>query len=174
MLQKEVIPEFKILQDINSATGSIFLVILQEAVNTLCKNLSWMKELTTKQRFCWGLVASCCSKINISHENLDWVHSYDKVLKTVGYIYNVYCSGRRLAENQCIIIEQLPKEVAKHPNEDVIRYTVIHIHTHLTCMCMTRGNVHVTSTRVIHAAHVPVPTLTFSLFNITENVFDVV
>ena len=99
------------------------MIALQGAVNTLSKNLSWLKELTTKQRFCWGLVSSCCSKINISRENLDWVHKNNKVLKQVGYVYNVYCSGRQLTENQCIIIEQLPEEVTKHPNEDIRRYT---------------------------------------------------
>ena len=92
-----------------------------------------MKELTTKQKFCWGLVAACCSKINIGRENLDWVHSYDKVLKTVGYIYTVYCIGRKLAENQCNIIEQLPEEVAKHPNEDIKKY-VQYLCT-ITCAC---------------------------------------
>ena len=122
MLQKEVIPEFKVLQGIDTATGYNFQMVLQGAVNTLCKDLSWLKELTTKQKFCWGLVAACCSKINISRENLDWVHSYDKVLKQVGFIYTIYCSGRRLPENQCIIIEQLPEEVVKNPNEDIRRY----------------------------------------------------
>ena len=112
VLQKEVIPEIQV--PISSLDGP---------VNTLSKDLSWLKELTTKQKFCWGLVAACCSKINIRRENLDWVHSYDiEVLKKVGYIYMVYCSGRKLTESQCVIIEQLPEEVAKHPNEDIRRY----------------------------------------------------
>jgi hypothetical protein len=124
VLQREVIPEFKVLQAVGTGTGvgSNFQSVLDGAVNTLVKDLSWLKELTTKQKFCWGLVAACCSKINIGRDNLDWVHSYDKVLKKVGHIYTVYCSGRRLTENQCIIIEQLPEEVEKHPVEDIKKY----------------------------------------------------
>jgi hypothetical protein len=132
VLQKEVIPEFKVLQAVGTATGagdggmgSSFQSVLEGAVTTLVKDLSWLKELTTKQKFCWGLVAACCSKINIGRDNLDWVHSYDKVLKKVVNIYTVYCNGRRLTESQCIIIEQLPEEVAKHPVEDIKKYVCI-------------------------------------------------
>ena len=110
------------LQGVETAMYENFQLVLMEAVNTLCKELSWVTAPTMKQEFCWGLVASCCSKINISQDNLDWVHSYDKVLKQVGYVYNVYCSGRRLTGNQCIIIEQLPEEIAAHASEDVRRY----------------------------------------------------
>ena len=122
VLNKEVIPEFKLLQDLESApAGSNFFKILQEAVNTLCRELSWTKSLTTKQKFCWGLVASCCSRLNISRDSLDWVHSYDKVLRQVGYIFNVYCNGRKFTESQCIIMEKLPDEIANHPSEEIRR-----------------------------------------------------
>ena len=121
MLQKEVIPEFKILQAVSTGTGvgSNFQSVLEGAINTIIKDLTWLMELTTKQRFCWSLVTACCWKMNIGRENLDWVHSYDKVLKKVGYIYTVYCNERKLTESQCIIIEQLPEEIANHPNEDI-------------------------------------------------------
>ena len=126
MLHKEVIPEFEVLQAVSTdgEEGSNFQ-LLEEAVYTLVKDLTWLKELTTKQKFCWSLVAACCSKINIGRENLDWVHSYDKVLKKVGYIYTVYCNGRKLTESQCVIIEQLPEEIAKHPNKDIKRYDFV-------------------------------------------------
>ena len=122
VLNKEVIPEFKVLQDLEAApAGSNFSKILQEAVNTLCKNLSWTRSLTTKQKFCWGLVSSCCSRLNISRDSLDWVHSYDKVLKQVGYIFNVYCNGRKLTESRCVMIEKLPDEIANHQVEEIKR-----------------------------------------------------
>ena len=108
---------------------SSFQSVLEGAVTTLVRDLTWLKELTTKQKFCWGLVAACCSKINIGHENLDWVHSYDKVLRKVGHIFTVYCSGRRLTEGQCIIIEQLPEEIAKHPVEDIKKYVQCTYHS---------------------------------------------
>ena len=63
----------------------------------------------------------CCSKMNIAHETLNWVHGYNKIFKEVGYIYKVYCNERCLTENQCIIIEEIPPEVARNPNEDVQR-----------------------------------------------------
>ena len=129
MLLEEVIPEFKILQAVSTGAGKVstFHLVLEEAINTLVKDLTWPKELTTKQKFCWGLVAACCSKINVRRENLNWVYSYNiEVLKKVGYIYTVYCNERQLTENQCIIIEQLPEEVAEHPNEDIKMYDIIH------------------------------------------------
>lgn len=121
VLQKEVIPEFKVLQGLDTAIGADFQAVLQTAVNTLCKNLSWARSLSTKQKFCWGLVASCCSKINIGKDSLDWVHSYDKVLRQVGYIFNVYCTGRKLTESKSIIIEHFPEEIATHSSEEIRR-----------------------------------------------------
>ena len=121
MLQQEVIPEFKVLQGIDTPAGASFQAVLQGAVNTLIKDLSWAKSLSTKQKFCWGLVVACCSKINISRDTLDWVHSYSKVLRRVGYVFSVYCSGRKLTENKCVIIENFPEEIATHPSEDIRR-----------------------------------------------------
>ena len=120
VLQKVFIPEFKVLQDIDKAAGINFQVVLQEVLNTLCKDLSWTRVLTMKQKFCWRLVAACCSEVNISPEDLNWVHSYGKLLQLVGRIFNVYCNERKLIG---IIIEQLPHEIETSPSEDVKRYT---------------------------------------------------
>lgn len=131
VLQKEFIPESKVLHNIDKAAGTNFQVVLQGAVNTLCKDLTWTRSLTMKQKFCWGLVAACCSKIKISREDLDWVHSYGKLLQLVGYVFNVYCSGRKLMG---IIIEQLPQEIETSLSEDIQWYIIC------TYMCAHKDN----------------------------------
>ena len=124
MLQKEIIPEFQAVRT-GAVVGFKFQSVLEGAVKTLVRGLSLQQELTTKHKLCWSLVAACCSKVNIARENLDWLCNHGSVLEMGGHIYTVYCSIRMLTEDQCNIIEQLPEEVAYHPNEDIKRYTVI-------------------------------------------------
>ena len=119
VLQREVIPEFKVLKDIDSDAAENFRFVLQEAVGHLCKDLDWLQALTTKQKFCWGIVAACCSKIFVSIENFEWVHSYDKVMVKLGRIYFTYCNGKKLADEKKIITAGLPSDIQHNPSPDV-------------------------------------------------------
>ena len=92
-------------------------------VTTLCKDLSWLKALTPKQQFCWGIIASCCGKIPVTKEQFDWVYSYKYLITHLGYIYNSYCAGKMLSEEKSLLsAEGFSNEIAYSPSEDIRRY----------------------------------------------------
>ena len=125
MLPKEVIPELNVLQGIDTAASTNFQNILLRTVDILCEDLSWVGAPTMKQKFHWGLVSACCSKINISHKDWDWVYNYGKVLMPICEVFNFYCKGKELTEDNIIIIEQLPPEIETSSSEDILRYTFL-------------------------------------------------
>ena len=98
--------------------------ILQRAVDTICKDLSWISALTTKQNFCWGLVAACCSKIKIGQESLNWVDTYYKVLNLVGCIFLNYCNKQGLKESSACLMDWLSNENITPHSEHIQRYVM--------------------------------------------------
>jgi len=122
VVRREVVPEVKDMQGEKTIASPLYSV-LHVAVTTLCMDLSWLQVLTTKQRFCWGIIASCCKKIPVAKEQFDWVHSYKFVITHLGYIYNSYCAGKKLSEKKCLLLaEGFPKEIAHSPSEDIRKY----------------------------------------------------
>ena len=118
---REVVPEVKDLQ--RDTISSPFYGVLHVTVTTLCKDLSWLKALTPKQRFCWGIIASCCGKIPVTKEQFDWVQSYRFVITHLGYIYNSYCAGKKLPEEKRLLLaEGFSNEITYIPSEDIRRY----------------------------------------------------
>lgn len=122
VVQREVVPEIKALQGEKTISSPMYSV-LHVTVTTLCKDLSWLQALTTKQRFCWGIIASCCGKIPVAKEQFDWVHQYKFLITHLGYIYNSYCAGKKLPEEKCLLsTESFPQEIAHSPSEDIRKY----------------------------------------------------
>ena len=120
--RREVVPEVKDLQG-EKTIPSPFYGVLHVTVTTLCKDLSCLKALTPKQRFCWGIIASCCGKIPVTKEQFDWVQSYKFVITHLGYIYNSYCAGKKLPEEKHLLsAEGFPNEIACSPSENIRRY----------------------------------------------------
>ena len=120
MVQKEIIPELKALQGAESVSSNALRPVLQGTVSTLCRDLSWLQALTTKQRFCWGIVASCCGKIPTTAEHFDWVHTYSFLINQLGHLYNSYCIGKKLPQDECLLSAgALPQEVTHSPSEDI-------------------------------------------------------
>ncbi len=126
VLYQEVIPEFKVLQDLDSNTGTtsrMFKAIIKYSIDYLCKSLSWVQgRLKAKQTFCWGLIASSSSRVHVTAENFDWLHSYSYVISELGKLFNTYCTGKKLSENQSVIINSLPDDVGLSRCDDVKRY----------------------------------------------------
>ena len=119
VLRREVVPEMKA---IHQGTDSNFKTLLNESVRLLRNDLGWLTSLSTKQRFCWGILTTCCSKINISLENFDWVHHYCSIFPgdtKLGVIFSTYCTGRKLPDDKRIIATSLPDEIRTHPSEDL-------------------------------------------------------
>lgn len=100
-----------------------FKTLLSEVVRLLKNDLGWATSLSVKQRFCWGILATCCSKIAISSENFDWAHYYSTIIGqlNLGLVYYTYCTGNKLAPEQRIIASKLPEKIERHPSPDVRR-----------------------------------------------------
>ena len=117
VLHHELIPEFRTLQTLETGTRvniKNFKAVLLHSVNILLKNLF---SLSSKQAFCWGIVASCCSRIHTSSENLEWFRNYSYVISVLGKIFNAYCTERKRTDCQCVIIESLPPDICAHPSD---------------------------------------------------------
>lgn len=115
-----VIPGFKKIQDFDSDAAKDYRGVLDIVVNHLCTNLEWLQALTTKQKFCWRIVASYCSKISIG--SFDLANSCSQVIAILGRIYYTYCTAHvmKLAcDENVIITEELPMEIQHNPSPDV-------------------------------------------------------
>ena len=98
--------------------------VLITASTKLQKDLSWIQALNLQQKFCWGIVATCCSKTSSSiiTDSFDWIHSYDNIISQLGQIYVSYCNGKKLPESDRVIADTLPQDIARLPNDDVHKY----------------------------------------------------
>ena len=118
---QEVVPEIKALQGSKAVADNNLHPVLHFAVNTLRKDLTWLQALTTRQRFCWGIVANCCSKIPISSDQFDWADSYSYVISQLGQIFYSYCSSKQLPEDERVLSNKPPEDVHLSPGEDIKR-----------------------------------------------------
>lgn len=92
------------------------------AVSFLANDLKWLKSVTMKQHFCWGFVATCCSKVPISTDNLDWIHTYFYLVCQLGRIYSAYCKVNRVTESHQLLKEGIPDTIASSKHEDILKY----------------------------------------------------
>ena len=122
MVQREIIPESKALQGTQTITNNSLHSALQLTVPHLRGDLSWLQDLSTKQRFCWGLVAACCAKIPVAQDHFDWVHSYSYVIGQLGYLFTTYCTARKLGDEEKILSKAFPREIARSRSDDIRKY----------------------------------------------------
>ena len=123
VVQREVIPDFKALQEMKFVSGTSPYSALGEVVNTLCNDPTCLQAPTTKQNFCWGIVASCCEKIPIFNEHFEWVDLYKSVITCLGKIYISYCKRKNLPEDKRMLpTEGYPQEIAHNPSEHIKKY----------------------------------------------------
>ena len=106
---------------------SNFKQLITETVEFLQGNLSWLTSLSAKQRFCWGILSTCCSKIAIASDHLEWVYHYSTIFVDLqlGLVYTTYCTGKKLPNEKRIIVSQLPADVQANSSEDLHRYSKI-------------------------------------------------
>ncbi len=117
---QEVIPDFKVLQDLESNTGKTsqtFKKVIKHSVDHL--KLCSSQDLTAKQTFCWGLVASSSSHVHVTDDNFEWLHNYSYVISELGKLFNTYCDGKWTHR---LIIDDLPGDIVTSRCNDVIRY----------------------------------------------------
>ena len=112
VLQKEVVPEFKMLQGEVSIPDTTVRNVLTKSVTELCRNLNWLTSLTPKQGFCWGIVATCSAKIPVRVDSLLWLQDYDYLINQLCHIYKAYCNGLELrGEDERRLKDELPANV---------------------------------------------------------------
>ena len=57
---------------------------------------------------------------------IESVHTYNFVITHLGYIYNSYCKGKKLSENECLpSAESLTHELALSPSDDIRKYDLL-------------------------------------------------
>lgn len=120
VLSYEMVPDITANQNVDSC----FKTLLSDAVNCLEKSLGRISSgsLSMKDKFYWGILATCCSKITISTENFDWAENYTKDLK-LGVVFSTYYT-QKLHDDQ-YTFTSLPDEIRLHPCGDLRRCGVL-------------------------------------------------
>ena len=122
VIQMEMVPESKGLQEEKFTTSPLYTV-LREIVTMLGRDISWLQSLTTKQNFCWGIIASCYEKIAITKEQFEWVQLYESVITCVGEIYHLCYHYEQLQEEKCLLsADGFPQEIAPIPSANIKKY----------------------------------------------------
>ena len=119
VLQQEVIPEFINLLEIEANTGNngqVLRAVFKYCIDHICEDLH-VHSLTPKQTFCWGLVASCCSRVCVVPDDFEWLYDYSYVITELSGIFRTYCTGKKLSEEDCIIVKGLPENVLMGPSD---------------------------------------------------------
>lgn len=113
VLSHEVVPEFS-YSHVDSAN---FTNLLKLSVEVLSRNSLWLTDFNPKQRFSWGVLATCCSKITVS-ESLDCVVHYSSVMYDLGHVFHAY-SKAKLRGKEPYIYNNLPNEIMNHESMDL-------------------------------------------------------
>ena len=93
--------------------------LIDHCVTTICKKIGSLQEMSSRLNFCWGILASCCSRIPIS-DTFEWVHLFTFVIDQLGRVYGVYCQVNHLSEEGMMLKDSaLPCDVANSPCEEV-------------------------------------------------------
>ena len=75
--------------------------------------------MTRKERFCWGVVATFCERIQPRGDSFQWAESHANIIEKMGEIYALYCQRRNFKRDseQCILREELKVEIRQCPPE---------------------------------------------------------
>ena len=117
---QEVVPEPRTFQSRDGPAREV----LATASTRLQKDLSWIQALNPQQKFCWGIVATICSKTSasITADSYDWIHFNDYTITLLGQIYASYCNGKNIPEIERVLTDTLPKDIAHLPSDDVHKF----------------------------------------------------
>lgn len=94
-------------------------LLLKNCVETICRNMSSLREMSSRLEFCWGVVGSCCAKMPVS-ESLDWAKSYYHIIDQLGRIYSIFCQMQEQQETKSVLDEDtMPMDVSMSSCEGV-------------------------------------------------------
>ncbi len=106
----------------DQSSSTVKARLITDAVKCLTSSITCIgsESLTMKQKFCWCLVASCCSCVCATTENLDtWLHN--DFIGHLVQVFGAYCKENIMSPDECIIIEGIPIEVSSQSSQDIIR-----------------------------------------------------
>lgn len=93
--------------------------LIDNCVTTICKEIGCLQEVSSRLSFCWGVLASCCSRIPIS-DTFEWLNLFTFVVDQLGRVYGMYCQHHSLGEEESVLNEnKLPDDVAESQCEEV-------------------------------------------------------
>ena len=72
----------------------------------------WM-DPTRKEKFCWGVVATFCERIQPKQDSFQWAESHANVIEKMGEIYGLYCQRQNFKRDsdQCILKGKLKPDI---------------------------------------------------------------
>ena len=112
-----MVPEIRTLQNCDASVQDV----LATASIRLRKDLSWIQAMNTQQKFCWRIVATCCSNTP-SDITADWVHSNRNIISLLGQIYASYCHRKNLPQSERVLAKTLPKDITQINSDDVTTF----------------------------------------------------
>ena len=112
--------EEKQMKDQTKDFDPTFSSLLKKCSYFLRADISWTKEpLSLKQKFCWGILGTSCSKFNISTTgSLCSLQQFSNVIDKLCPVYSSYCSRQF---NQHSTSPELPNHIENHPFDGVCR-----------------------------------------------------
>lgn len=97
-------------------------LLLNNCVETICRHLNSLCELSSRLEFCWGVVGSCCARIPV-YDSLEWAKSYYRIIDQLGRIYSVYNQAQELEETRSVLNEDtMPLDVVQSSCEGVKQF----------------------------------------------------
>ena len=102
VINQVIIPNVKVLQELDSNPGSVSKAlkrVLDTSVRHLVENPTWLQELSTKQTFYWGLVTSCCSKVKVVADHLEWISKYRYIIIQMSKIFTLCLDCKEKSED---------------------------------------------------------------------------
>ena len=115
---QELIPETSVLMEELMGEQSLRFLI-DHSVTTICNGIGSLNDISSRTSFCWGVLASCCSRIPVS-DTFEWVRLFTYAIDQLGRVYGMYCELHQLSENGIALFEDsLPSDVAETPCDEV-------------------------------------------------------
>lgn len=109
-----------IVPDITAITqcNENFKTLLIKSIKLL-KTLKWLHSMSNKEKFCWGVLATYCSKIKVSIENTDWPNHFWSIFTNrddlnLGTIFSGYCKAKSFPDGQRITTASITGDMKHH------------------------------------------------------------
>lgn len=126
-LCREIVPDLhkqtKLKTERQNYFDSFKELLTNKFIDFLCFEHTWLNNISTKQKLCWVVLATCCSKVIISYEDFNWIDRYFSVIQDfdLGRVFCSFCERKKLTKQQCLITSGLPDEVKFHPFKDLLK-----------------------------------------------------